>query len=174
MEVAQNVSTGQLAKKVGRTIEVLVDDVQPDEGRAIARSKWDAPDIDGQVIVDNAAGIKPGDKVTVTVTGSDEYDLFAVPVGAVEATGSATARNGLPGHEGRDARSLTLEARREPHSPSRHRMAGNRTGRLRSSDFGPSLPPPAGRAASEHAGRLAALHAVAGSSRPESPVTSPP
>ena len=77
MEVAQDVSTGQLAKKVGRTIEVLVDDVKPAEGRAIARSKWDAPEIDGQVIVDNADGIKPGDKVTVMVTGSDEYDLFA-------------------------------------------------------------------------------------------------
>jgi ribosomal protein S12 methylthiotransferase len=82
MEVAQDVSSGQLAKKVGRTIEVLVDDVRPAEGRAIARSKWDAPDIDGQVIVDNADGIKPGDKVTVVVTGSDEYDLFAEPVGA--------------------------------------------------------------------------------------------
>jgi ribosomal protein S12 methylthiotransferase len=80
MEVAQNVSTGQLAKKVGRTIEVLVDDVRPEENRAIARSKWDAPDIDGQVIVSNATGIKPGDKVTVKVTGSDEYDLFATPV----------------------------------------------------------------------------------------------
>jgi ribosomal protein S12 methylthiotransferase len=82
MEVAQDVSTAQLAKKIGRTIEVLVDDVRPAEGRAIARSKWDAPDIDGQVVVDNAQGIKPGDKITVTVTGSDEYDLFAVPVGA--------------------------------------------------------------------------------------------
>ena len=82
MEVAQDVSTAQLAKKVGRTIEVLVDDVRPAEGRAIARSKWDAPEIDGQVIVDKAAGIKPGDKVMVTVTGSDEYDLFAEPVSA--------------------------------------------------------------------------------------------
>jgi ribosomal protein S12 methylthiotransferase len=82
MEVAQNVSRGQLAKKVGRTIDVLVDDVRPAEGRAIARSKWDAPEIDGQVIVSNAAGIKPGDKVSVVVTGSDEYDLFAEPVGA--------------------------------------------------------------------------------------------
>ncbi|RYE10454.1 MAG: 30S ribosomal protein S12 methylthiotransferase RimO [Hyphomicrobiales bacterium] len=82
MEVAQDVSTAQLAKKVGRTIDVLVDDVRPEEGRAIARSKWDAPEIDGQVIVDNAEGIKPGDKVSVLVTGSDEYDLFAEPVGA--------------------------------------------------------------------------------------------
>jgi len=82
MEVAQDVSAHQLAKKVGRTIEVLVDDVEPEANRAIARSKWDAPDIDGQVIVDNATGIKPGDLVSVTVTDSDEYDLFAEPVAA--------------------------------------------------------------------------------------------
>jgi ribosomal protein S12 methylthiotransferase len=85
MEVAQHVSAGQLAKKVGRTIEVLVDDVQPDKNVAIARSKWDAPEIDGQVIVANATGIKPGDMVSVTVTGSDAYDLFAEPVSVVQA-----------------------------------------------------------------------------------------
>jgi ribosomal protein S12 methylthiotransferase len=84
MEVAQDVSTAQLAKKVGRTIEVLVDDVEPQNNRAIARSKWDAPDIDGQVLIDNAAGIKPGDLVEVKVTASDEYDLFAVPTARLQ------------------------------------------------------------------------------------------
>jgi ribosomal protein S12 methylthiotransferase len=84
MEVAQDVSAARLRKKVGRTIEVLVDDVRLPERQAIARSKWDAPDIDGQVIIENADGIKPGDKVTVTVTGSDAYDLFAEPVAAFQ------------------------------------------------------------------------------------------
>lgn len=79
MEVAQNVSFHQLQKKVGRTIDVIVDDVQPEQNRAIARSKWDAPEIDGQVIVDNATGIKIGDIVSVKVTDNDEYDLFAEP-----------------------------------------------------------------------------------------------
>ncbi|MGV3575124.1 MAG: 30S ribosomal protein S12 methylthiotransferase RimO [Devosia sp.] len=82
MEVAQNVSFHQLQKKVGRTIDVIVDDVQPEQNRAIARSKWDAPEIDGQVIVDNATGIKIGDIVSVTVTDNDEYDLFAEPAKA--------------------------------------------------------------------------------------------
>ena len=80
MEVAQNVSFGQLQKKVGRTIDVIVDDVRPEQNRVIARSKWDAPEIDGQVIVDQADGIKIGDIVQVTVTDNDEYDLFAVPM----------------------------------------------------------------------------------------------
>ena len=79
MEVAQDVSAHRLSLKVGRTIDVLVDDVKPEEGKAIARSQWDAPEIDGQVIIANAQGIKVGDKVSVTVTDSDEYDLFAVP-----------------------------------------------------------------------------------------------
>jgi ribosomal protein S12 methylthiotransferase len=87
MEVAQDVSTAQLAKKVGRTIEVLVDDVRPAEGKAIARSKWDAPEIDGTVIIADADGIKPGDKLNVTVTASDEYDLFAVPATASRDAG---------------------------------------------------------------------------------------
>jgi ribosomal protein S12 methylthiotransferase len=91
MEVAQDVSTAQLAKKVGRTIDVLVDDVKPAEDKAIARSKWDAPEIDGTVIVDGAGGIKPGDKVAVTVTGSDEYDLFAVPAAPAKPAAAALA-----------------------------------------------------------------------------------
>jgi ribosomal protein S12 methylthiotransferase len=86
MEVAQEVSTARLATRVGRTIEVLVDDVRTDDNVAIARSKWDAPDVDGNVFVENAIGIKPGDKVTVTVTGSGEYDLMAVPAGQTATT----------------------------------------------------------------------------------------
>jgi ribosomal protein S12 methylthiotransferase len=78
MEVAQEVSKAQLEQKVGRTIEVLVDDVRPAERKAVARSRWDAPEIDGSVIIEEAGGIKPGDKLSVTVTGSDEYDLFAI------------------------------------------------------------------------------------------------
>ncbi|HEY8596044.1 MAG TPA: 30S ribosomal protein S12 methylthiotransferase RimO [Devosiaceae bacterium] len=80
MEVAQQVSAKRLATKVGRTIKVLVDDVRPDENIAIARSQWDAPEIDGQVIVTLANGIKPSDMVDVKVTDSNEYDLIAEPV----------------------------------------------------------------------------------------------
>jgi ribosomal protein S12 methylthiotransferase len=89
MEVAQDVSAAQLAKKVGRTIDVLVEDVQPENGRVIGRSQWDAPDIDGQVIVARATGIKPGDMIAVRVTGSDEYDLFGEPAHPLAATGEA-------------------------------------------------------------------------------------
>jgi ribosomal protein S12 methylthiotransferase len=81
MEVAQGVSAARLAAKIGRNMTVLVDDVHPDANRAIARSAGDAPDIDGTVVIANARGIKPGDFVDVTITGSGEYDLFATPAG---------------------------------------------------------------------------------------------
>jgi ribosomal protein S12 methylthiotransferase len=78
MEAAQALSAERLAAKRGRRIDVLVDEVDGD-GTAIARSQWDAPEIDGQVFVPGAIGAAPGDLLQVTVTGSDNYDLFAVP-----------------------------------------------------------------------------------------------
>ena len=71
----QAISTDRLARKVGKEIEVLIDEV--DEDGAIGRSSADAPEIDGCVYVDSQATLKPGDKVRVRVTDSDEYDLWA-------------------------------------------------------------------------------------------------
>jgi ribosomal protein S12 methylthiotransferase len=77
MEVQASVSRERLAERIGRRIEVLVDDV---EGRiAIARSSAEAPEIDGVVRVKGAKGLKPGDLASVRVTASDEHDLEAVP-----------------------------------------------------------------------------------------------
>ena len=71
----QTISTARLARKVGKEIEVLIDEV--DEDGAIGRSSADAPEIDGCVYVDSQVTLKPGDKVRVRVTDSDEYDLWA-------------------------------------------------------------------------------------------------
>ena len=73
---AQQKITGELLKeKVGQTIDVLIDQVT--EKAAIGRSKWAAPEIDGQVHVKAAQKLQPGDLVGATVTRSDAYDLFA-------------------------------------------------------------------------------------------------
>lgn len=71
----QAISTARLARKVSKEIEVLIDEV--DEDGAIGRSSADAPEIDGCVYVESQATLKPGDKVRVRVTDSDEYDLWA-------------------------------------------------------------------------------------------------
>ena len=78
MEVQQRISAAKLQAKVGTRIEVIVDEVV-EEG-AVARSKADAPDIDGQVFLDNQTQLKPGDRLWVEVEEADEYDLWAHPV----------------------------------------------------------------------------------------------
>jgi ribosomal protein S12 methylthiotransferase len=60
---------------VGKTIEVMVDEI--DEGGAVARSHWDAPEIDGNVYVPGETGLKLGDRLSVMVEAADDYDLFA-------------------------------------------------------------------------------------------------
>jgi ribosomal protein S12 methylthiotransferase len=58
---------------------VLVDEIDAEEGVAVARSKADAPEIDGNVFIegDGAVDLKPGQLVMVRITEADEYDLFA-------------------------------------------------------------------------------------------------
>ncbi len=75
----QAISTRRLAAKVGRTLTVLVDEVDEDGG-ATARSMADAPEIDGSVLLRDAAGRAPGDLVQVRIEDADEYDLYGVPV----------------------------------------------------------------------------------------------
>ena len=75
MELQAEISAERLAQKIGRTLTVLVDEV--DEEGAVARSMGDAPEIDGLVYVEDATGLKPGDFVSVTVEDADEHDLWA-------------------------------------------------------------------------------------------------
>ena len=68
------ISAARLQKRVGRIETVLVDEVV-EEG-AVARSKADAPEIDGQVFIDGATHLKVGDFVDVELEEADEYDLW--------------------------------------------------------------------------------------------------
>ncbi len=74
MAAQQAISENILRGWIGRELDVLIDEVD-DEG-AIGRSYADAPEIDGAVILEGETKLKPGDMVRVTVTGSDEYDLW--------------------------------------------------------------------------------------------------
>ncbi|MGZ8953525.1 MAG: 30S ribosomal protein S12 methylthiotransferase RimO [Methylovulum sp.] len=68
------ISTERLQHRVGRIETVLIDEVV-EEG-AVARSKADAPEIDGQVFIDGATHLKVGDFVDVELEEADEYDLW--------------------------------------------------------------------------------------------------
>ena len=79
MEIQAEISRNKLATQVGDRMLVLVDEVT--EHNLVARGPGDAPEVDGQVIVDGAwEGVGPGDFIEVMVTGYDEHDLFAEPV----------------------------------------------------------------------------------------------
>jgi len=74
MYLQEEISAEKLARKIGQTMQVLVDDV--DEEGSVARSAADAPEIDGLVYI-NGEELEVGEFVTVRVTDSDEHDLWA-------------------------------------------------------------------------------------------------
>ena len=77
METQQVISEEILAGRVGREIDVLVDEIDDENGEAVARSQWDAPEIDGNVFIPGGTDLKVGDMVRVRITEAEEYDLVA-------------------------------------------------------------------------------------------------
>ena len=78
MQVQEDISADILAAKIDTVIQVLVDEV--DEEGTIARSKADAPEIDGLVYIDGHFDAQPGDFLQVKVIDADHHDLYAQPV----------------------------------------------------------------------------------------------
>ena len=74
MQLQAEISAGRLKLKVGKTLQVLVDEV--DEEGAIARSWADAPEIDGMVYINDGQELEVGQVVNVQITHSDEHDLW--------------------------------------------------------------------------------------------------
>ena len=78
MEKTAAISAARLAAKVGRTLDVIIDEVD-DEGGATGRSQADAPEIDGNVFLRDSGGLKQGDIIPVLIEDADEHDLYGVP-----------------------------------------------------------------------------------------------
>jgi ribosomal protein S12 methylthiotransferase len=78
MALQAGISRRKLTARVGQQLTVLVDAVEPDQ--VIARSPFDAPEIDGTVIVPGAWDLDPGDFIEVRVTAAGDHDLWAEPV----------------------------------------------------------------------------------------------
>jgi ribosomal protein S12 methylthiotransferase len=77
MELTARISAEKLQAKVGRTLDVIID-IADGEGGATGRSQADAPEIDGEVHLRDAGGLKQGDIVPVLIEDADEHDLFGV------------------------------------------------------------------------------------------------
>ena len=77
MAKAQAISEAKLAAKVGRVMDVIVDEI--DKDGATCRTKSDAPEIDGNLFIDEGfENLSVGDIVTVKVDEAGEYDLWGV------------------------------------------------------------------------------------------------
>ena len=79
MELQEEISREKLAARRGKSFEMLVDTVT-EEGAIIARTKYEAPDIDGIVTIDelpHGASVKEGDLILAEITDSDEHDMSA-------------------------------------------------------------------------------------------------
>jgi ribosomal protein S12 methylthiotransferase len=80
MAAQQEISAEIFQSKVGREIDVLVDEIDEENEEAIARSPWDAPEIDGNVFLPGEMDLKPGDMVRVRIIEAEEYDLVGEKV----------------------------------------------------------------------------------------------
>ena len=73
MQLQAEISTAKLAKKVGKTLTVLTDQVR--DNMTIARSSADAPEIDGVVYIEGEM-LEEGQFVEVEITHADAHDLW--------------------------------------------------------------------------------------------------
>lgn len=75
LENQAEISAEKLSQKIDSQLQILVDMV--DEEGTIGRSKYDAPEVDGVVVLDNFFDAKPGEFINVKIIDSDEHDLYA-------------------------------------------------------------------------------------------------
>ena len=85
MQVQSEISADNLKRRVGHVETVLIDSGNNGKGRAVGRSRYEAPDIDGLIYIDSDKPLYPGDLVRVRLTGSTEHAL----TGVLNLTGGA-------------------------------------------------------------------------------------
>jgi ribosomal protein S12 methylthiotransferase len=78
MQLQQEISTTRLQRRIGQTMQVLIE--SRNEDCWIGRSYADAPEIDGLVIINSDHDLQPGEFYSIEITDTDEYDCYGVPV----------------------------------------------------------------------------------------------
>ncbi|WP_375625789.1 MULTISPECIES: 30S ribosomal protein S12 methylthiotransferase RimO [unclassified Bartonella] len=78
MAKQQQISTHLLKKKIGKRLQVLIDESQGKVAKG--RSQYDAPEIDGVVHISSRRPLRVGEFVSVKIEQSDAYDLYGVAV----------------------------------------------------------------------------------------------
>ncbi|MFT4090125.1 MAG: 30S ribosomal protein S12 methylthiotransferase RimO [Asticcacaulis sp.] len=93
MAVASRISAKKLEQKVGQVVDVLVDEIRAD-GVGVARTKGDAPEIDGHIYLKGFNGLQVGDYQKARVTRADAYDLWGEPENMMRLNRVPVARAG--------------------------------------------------------------------------------
>jgi ribosomal protein S12 methylthiotransferase len=78
MAAQERISRDKLSTRIGTQQIVLIDEVHEQE--AIARTQFDAPEVDGVVLIEGAWDLQPGDFIEVTITAADAHDLVGEPI----------------------------------------------------------------------------------------------
>ncbi len=78
METQQAISKQRNGRRVGSTVEVLIEGYK--NGRAFGRSYAEAPDVDGRVYLETGAALPVGSYTQAKLTGALEYDMIGVPL----------------------------------------------------------------------------------------------
>lgn len=76
MELQQEISLNKNREKIGKTMDVLIEEKLEGNNEYLGRTRGDAPEIDGLVYVQSKSPIKPGDIIPVRINNALEYDLI--------------------------------------------------------------------------------------------------
>jgi ribosomal protein S12 methylthiotransferase len=79
MEVQQKISARQLGSRLDSEMTVLVESMAEPE-LYVGRSQWQAPEVDGSILIKSRRAIDPGSFVRVRITDTLEYDLMGEPL----------------------------------------------------------------------------------------------
>lgn len=79
MTAQAEVSSARAKAQIGTVQDVIIDGPSDEDGEMIARTKADAPEVDGVVYLSNAAHLKSGEIVPAKISDADHYDLYAEP-----------------------------------------------------------------------------------------------
>jgi ribosomal protein S12 methylthiotransferase len=76
MELQQQISLELNEDKIGLKFQVIVD--RKEDGNYVGRTRFDSPEVDGEVIFTSIKKLKPGEFVKVKISGAEDYDLIGV------------------------------------------------------------------------------------------------
>ena len=74
MKIQKRISLALNAERVGKQMRVIIDRTEGDF--YIARSQYDSPEVDEEILIPTTTPLEAGDMVTVRITDCEEYDLY--------------------------------------------------------------------------------------------------